>query len=72
MSEIMLSSRDHVSRAQHLEVTYALKKLKKIAVVHGKFSLHLPLNFPLTRPITCGPLYYRLKCDVIVCDDAKK
>ena len=53
---------------KHLEV-YALKKLNKIAVVHGKFSRHLPLNFLLAR-LTCGPLLQ--KCDVDVCDDAKK
>ena len=27
-AEIMQNSRDHVSRAQHLEVTYAFKRLK--------------------------------------------
>ena len=52
MSEIMQNSRDHISCVQHLEVTHALKKLKKIAVVYGKFSRQLPLNFPLTG-LTC-------------------
>ena len=30
MREIMWNSRDHVSCAQYLEVTYALKKLKNL------------------------------------------